>query len=207
MVGPRARLNNRLAGVGGDSYTAAMTEIVFYTASTLNGFIADERNSLEWLFAVDSSDGPDFEGFLQNIGVLVEGSTTYEWVLHHEKLLEQPQKWTELYGDRPTFVFTSRELPVPLGADVTFVTGAVQDALPRLLEAAGSRDVWVVGGGDLAGQFFDAGALTQIQVSVTPATLSGGAPLLPRDIGPDRLRLENVEKFGQFAHLTFGIRT
>ena len=184
-----------------------MSEVVYYTASTLNGFIADERNSLEWLFAVDDTERPDFDAFIADIGVIVEGSTTYEWVLDHERLLEQPEKWTELYGDRPTVVFTSRQLPIPLGADVTLLSGSVADALPRLFEAAGEKDIWIVGGGDLAGQFFDAGALTQVVVSITPATLTGGAPLLPREIGPDRLTLRSVEKFGQFAHLSFDIRS
>jgi dihydrofolate reductase len=102
-------------------------------------------------------------------------------------------------------VFTTRDLPVPAGADVRFVRGAVADALPLLRDLAGDGDVWVVGGGDLAGQFLDAGALDEIQLSVAPAALTGGAPVLPRRLGPDRLRLRDVERFGQFAHLTYDV--
>ena len=64
----------------------------------------------------------------------------------------------------------------------------------------------VVGGGDLAGQFLDAGALDQVQLSVAPAALTGGAPVLPRTLGPDRLHLRDVERYGQFAHLTYDVR-
>ena len=183
-----------------------MTRVVFYTATTLNGFIATEDDSLEWLFEVGSPDAVDFSSFLAGIDVLVTGSTTYEWVYEFEKLAEHPEKWREFYGERPTFVFTSRELPAPDGADIRFVNGEVKDHLGSILGSAGEGDVWVIGGGDLAGQFFDIGALDEIQATITPVTLTGGAPLLPRDIRSDRLELKSAEKFGQFAHLTFEVR-
>jgi dihydrofolate reductase len=181
--------------------------VVYYTASTLNGFLADEENSLAWLFAVDSGETPDLSTQLGDVGADVMGSTTYEWVLREERLLEEPGRWQELdyLGDRPAFVFTSRDLPRPDGADVRFLRGAVADALPEIAAAAGGKDVWLLGGGDLAGQFWEAGALDEIQVSFAPATLPGGAPLLPRRIGPDELRLRKAERFGQFAHLTYDV--
>lgn len=181
--------------------------VVYYTASTLNGFLADEENSLSWLFAVESEGTPDLATQLGDVGADVMGSTTYEWVLREERLLEQPGRWQELdyLGDRPAFVFTSRDLPRPDGADVRFLRGSVADALPEIAAAANGRDVWLLGGGDLAGQFWEAGALDEIQVSFAPATLPGGAPLLPRRIGPDALRLRRAERFGQFAHLTYDV--
>lgn len=183
-----------------------MTRIVYYTASTLNGYLADADNSLAWLFAVDDNDGPDIAAFMDGMGVFVEGSTTYEWVLREEKLLENPAKWQQFYGDKPTYVFTSRELPVPDGADVRFVSGSVANALPGIVAAAGDQDVWVVGGGELAGQFLDVGALDELVVTMAPAVLVGGAPLLPRDLGPDRLSLRSAAAYGQFAQLTYAVK-
>ncbi|PYI69555.1 deaminase [Arthrobacter livingstonensis] len=183
-----------------------MTRIVYYTASTLNGFLADADNSLAWLFAVDDAGAPDIAAFMEGMGVFVEGSTTYEWVLREEKLLENPEKWPQYYGNRPTYVFTSRELPVPDGADVRFVRGSVADALPEILVAAGELDVWVVGGGGVAGQFLDIGALDELVITVAPAVLTGGVPLLPRSLGPDRLELLSAGRHGQFAQLTYGVR-
>ena len=104
-----------------------------------------------------------------------------------------------------TFVFTTRDLPIPEGADVTLVSGDVTDVLPRLREAAGDADIWVVGGGDLAGQFLDAGALDEIAVSVAPVLLTGGAPLLPRRLESDRLRLVSAKAVGQFARLVYAV--
>lgn len=134
----------------------------------LNGFIADQANSLDWLFSVMSDEQPPVA---TNAAVRVEGSTTYERVLEHEDLIAQPQKWAEYFGNKPTFVFTTRDLPVPEGADVRFVRGDVTDALPAIREAASDRDIWIVGGGDLAVQFMDAGVLDEISVSIVPATV------------------------------------
>ncbi|MDQ1294955.1 MAG: hypothetical protein QG608_2840 [Actinomycetota bacterium] len=182
-----------------------MGRIVFDTATSLNGWIADERNSLDWLFAVDNGLTPDEELFPSGAGVLVEGSTTYEWFLAEYDVLEHPEKWRDFHGGKPTFVFTTRELPVPAGADVRFVAGPVAAALPALREAAGDADIWVVGGGDLAGQFLDAGALDEVALSVAPVALTGGAPLLPRRLESDRLRLVRANAVGQFARLVYAV--
>ncbi|WP_010205264.1 dihydrofolate reductase family protein [Salinibacterium sp. PAMC 21357] len=179
-----------------------MSRILFETASTLNGFIADESHSLEWLFAVDADETP---AVAPTATVMVEGATTYEWVLEHENLMAQPHKWTEFFGQKSTFVFTTRTLPVPEGADVRFVSGSVTDALPTIREAAGDGDIWLVGGGDLAAQFLEADALDQISVSFAPATLVAGAPLFPRVLGSDRLRLASAKAVGQFAHVVYDV--
>ncbi|MDX2375425.1 dihydrofolate reductase family protein [Microbacterium sp. LRZ72] len=183
-----------------------MTRFLFDTATSLDGFIADEANSLGWLFAVPHGTTPDDELLPSGHRVMVEGSTTYEWLLAESDLLAHPEKWHEFYGDRPVFVFTSRDLPVPEGADVRFVGGPVADALPVIRAAADGGDVWVVGGGDLAGQFLDAGALDRIAISIAPVALGAGAPLFPRRIESDRLTLIEAKAVGQFARVIFDVQ-
>ena len=175
-----------------------MTRFRYATATSLDGFIADERNSLQWLFDTPGAEGAEsaFGAFLREIGAQVQGSTTYEWLLEHEP--------GHVY-ERPTFVFTSRDLPTAEG-DVRFVGGPVTDHLPAITAAAGPKDVWLVGGGELVGQFADAGALDEIAVSIAPVTLGAGAPLLPRRLGPDRLELVSLQQTGQFAEATFRMR-
>lgn len=179
--------------------------VVYATASTLNGFLADDEDSLDWLFAVPGADEAEGElgPFIAAAGALVMGSTTYEWILRHEHLLDRPQAWS--YA-QPAFVFSSRRLPPVAGADVRFVAGAVAEAWPAISTAAGDRDVWLVGGGDLVGQFADAGLLDEIRVSVAPVTLVSGRPLLPRRLESDRLELTSVTRSGQFAELRFAVR-
>ncbi len=164
----------------------AMSRTIYYTATTLDGFIADENNSLDWLFAVEGSgEASNFGDFFAGIGAMAMGATTFTWVVEHERLTENPEKWTSWYGDRPTWVFTHHALPEIPGADVRFVQGDVRPVHADMMAAAGERHVWLVGGGDLVGQFADAGLLDEIIASIAPVTLGAGAPLLPR-------RLTNV---------------
>lgn len=184
-----------------------MTRAIFYTAATLNGFLADEHDSLSWLLSIPQDDAAaDIADFVAGIGVMVEGSSTYEWVVREEDLLTRPERWQEFYGDLPTFVFTTRELPAVPGADIRFVRGSVADRWADIVAAAGGRDVWVVGGGDLAGQFVDAGLLDEFVVTIAPATLRAGKPLLPRDLDHSRLELTGVRQAGPFAELTYRLR-
>jgi len=182
-----------------------MTRVIFNTAVSFDGYIADEKNSLGWLFAVDPDDQPENAEFMSRIGVLVEGSTTYRWVLDAADLLDEPSKWQEFYGRRPTFVFSSRRHPSPAGADIRFVRGSVAEVMPDILEAAGDGDVWVMGGGDLAGQFLDADLLDEIDLTIAPVALGAGARLLPRRIESDRLRLTSASRYGQFARLVYSV--
>ena len=177
----------------------------YCTATTLDGYLADADNSLDWLFTVEREDeGRGFAGFLAGVGAMAMGATTYQWVLDHEQLLENPQRWQEFYADRPSWVFAHRDLaPIP-GADLRFVTGDVAAVHADMVAAAGGRNVWLVGGGDLVGQFHDAGLLDQVLVSVAPVTLGSGAPLLPRRI--EGLRLSGVARNGQMVDLTYDVQ-
>lgn len=181
-----------------------MPRFIYETASSLDGFLADEQHSLDWLFAV-AHDEVDTDGLVGPMGALVMGSATYGWLLEHERLLTEPERWQQFYGDRPVYVFSSRTQPVPRGADVRVRGGAVADVLDEITAAAGDRDVWLVGGGDLVGQFFDAGALHRVQITFAPVTLGAGAPLLPRRIESDTLLLQEVRRQGQFVRMVYDV--
>jgi dihydrofolate reductase len=180
---------------------------IYNTASTLDGFLATPDNSLDWLFEVPGADDAEssIADFLAGIGVLVMGATTYEWVLGHESLLQHPERWREWYADRPTWVFTHRDLPSVPGADIRFTSADPADLHAEMVSAAGGRDVWLMGGGDLVGQFADGGLLDRVVVTVAPVTLGAGAPLLPRVLRSDRLTLVSVEQRGRFAELTYDV--
>src|SRR4051812_19270665 len=94
----------------------------FYTATTLDGFIATDDDSLDWLFALGDPTESTYPGFIAEVGALAMGSVTYEWVLAHttEMTAVTGSAWPYT---QPTWVFTHRKLkPVP-GADIRFVSG------------------------------------------------------------------------------------
>ena len=169
-----------------------MTKVQYYTACTLDGFIADEHNSLDWLFEVPHGDNEgDWDEFISGVGALAMGATTYEWVRDH--LAERGEPWPYAV---PAFVFTHRDLARIEGADVRFAVGGVRGVHEEMVAAAGGRDLWVVGGGDLAAQFAEAGLLDEICVSIAPVTLGAGRPLFPR---PFDLKLTELARNGDFA--------
>jgi dihydrofolate reductase len=179
----------------------------YYTATTIDGYIADEHNSLEWLFEVDRGGGDGgFGEFFAEVGAMATGATSYEWMLEHLRLLDEPETWRRYYGDTPCWVFTHRELPPVPGATLTFVQGDVRPVHEEMTRAAGGKNVWLLGGGDLVGQFADQGLLDEVLLSVAPVTLGGGAPLLPRRLGASDLELVDVDRAGQFARLAYRVR-
>ena len=183
-----------------------MARTQYYTATTIDGFIADENNSLDWLFQVDRGVGDEsrFDAFFAGVGAMAMGATTYRWVLGHERLLDEPARWQRYYGSTPTWVFTHGALtPVP-DADIRFVQGDVAPVHADMVASAGQRNVWLVGGGDLVGQFADQGLLDQVLLGVAPVALGAGAPVLPRRL-IGRLTLVGVEQDGQFANLTYDV--
>ena len=181
----------------------------YYTATTLDGYIADEHNSLEWLFEVDrdaEAGEHSFAAFFAQVGAMAMGATTYKWVLDHERVLDEPGKWSGWYGETPCWVFTHGTLPTVPGANISFVQGDVAPVHEQMAAAAGEQNIWLVGGGELVGQFADQQLLDEILVGIAPVTLGSGAPLLPRRLTASQLELVDVSRDRQFARLTYRVR-
>jgi dihydrofolate reductase len=175
----------------------------YYTATSLDGFIADSEHSLDWLFTrKQEPDGPlNYRDFIAKVGAIAMGSTTYEWILDHEFKDKDPADWKWPY-DVPGWVFTHRQLPVVPNAAIEFTSGDVAPVHQAMTRAAGDRNIWIVGGGDLAGQFADAGLLDEVIVMIAPVTLGAGAPLLPRRI---ELRVEEVGRNVDLTSARFSV--
>lgn len=179
----------------------------YYTATSLDGFIADPQNSLDWLFQFGEAGGEDYGAFIGEVGAIAMGSTTYEWILTHQVLLDadHPQAWVY---EQPSWVFTSRNLPTVEGADIQFVSGDVRLVHQKMAAAAKGKNIWIVGGGDLVGQFHDEGLLDEVIVSIASVTLGGGAPLLPRAITTPPLKLLSAKIYGQaFVQLHYEVHS
>ena len=180
-----------------------MTKTQYYTASSIDGFIADPNHSLDWLFPLGNIEDTSYPSFIRNVGALAMGSSTYEWMLRHHIHLDadRPEPWPY---DQPAWVFSSRELQRIPGADIRFVRGDVRPVHHEMVQAAAGKNVWIVGGGDLAGQFYDAGLLDEMFVQVGSVTLGAGKPLFPRIVTSPPLRLISVKAVGTgFAELHY----
>lgn len=151
-----------------------MSRIQYFVAASIDGFIATTKDDLGWLLEFDGFEGgkESYETFMAGVGCIVMGGETFTWLMEHE-----PGKWP--YPATPCYVFTRHEHATPPGADITFIRGAVHEFLQDFTDAAGAKNVWVVGGGNLAAQFAAAGLLDEMILSVIPVVLGDGKHLLP----------------------------
>lgn len=161
----------------------------YYTATSLDGFIATTEHSLDWLLKQDiDMDGPmAYPGFVETIGALAMGASTFEWVMRAEQ-----GNWGYT---QPTWVFTHRALDLPTTGDVRLTQSDVRDVHAQMTAAAGGKDLWVVGGGDLAGQFADAGLLDEVWLQYAPVTLGAGASVLPRELDLELVEIARNRAF------------
>jgi dihydrofolate reductase len=188
------------------SDTAPTGRTLYYTATTLDGFIADANHSLDWLFQFGDPENTGYEEFIADVGALAMGSSTYEWVLRHAfgPEADRPQPWPYT---QPAWVFTTRSLARVEGADIRFARGDVARPHQDMVAAAAGKNVWIVGGGDLAGQFHDRGLLDELIVTIASVTLGEGKPLLPRPIVTPPLLLRSAQQFGaDFVQLRYEVQ-
>jgi dihydrofolate reductase len=186
-----------------------MSLVRYYAAQTLDGYIAESDDNLDWLLkyeghyddADSDADQAGYDAFYEGIGALVWGSTTYEWVLDHI------DDWA--YGGKPCWVLSSRELPKPEGegVDIRIVSGEIPDLYDEMLASAGDRDLWIVGGGNVASQFADHGLLDRVEVTVVPVVLGEGKPLFDRRLPGAPMQLISTTAFASgLVGLTYEVK-
>lgn len=177
----------------------------YYAASSLDGFIATEDDSLEWLFPLADIEKTSYPAFIAEVGAIAMGSSTYEWLLKHVVKLGAVKEGVWPYS-QPAWIFSRRTLDAPAGADIRFVQGDVRPVHAQMKKVANTKNIWVMGGGELAGQFFDAGLLDELIVQIGSVSLGHGKPVFPRRVFSPVLRLMSVERFNEgIAELRYEI--
>lgn len=175
----------------------------YYTASSLDGFVATSDHKLDWLMQFGAVADSNFARFIEQVGALAMGSHTYEWLLHEAGVGQAGEPWPYT---QPCWVFSTRELARIDGADIRFARGDVCRVHREMAAAAGGRNRWVVGGGELAGQFHDHGLLDELFIQIAPVTLGQGVPVLPRRIATPALRLTGVQQMAAgFVELRYAV--
>ena len=178
----------------------------YFTATSLDGFIATEDDSLDWLFPLGNLNESSYPGFIAEVGALAMGSATYEWMVRNSEKVAAEAGTVWPYT-QPAWIFSSRTLPAIEGANINFVRGDVRQVHSEMRAAAGDKNIWIVGGGDLAGQFYDAGLLDELIIQIGSATLGKGKQLFPRRVLSPGLHLVSVRQMGSgMAELCYEVR-
>lgn len=145
---------------------------IYFAAASLDGFIADKNDSLEWLFKNGPTDISFIDEFLETVGSIAMGASTYQWLLDNNK-----GPWPYKV---PCFVFTHRKFETVEGADVRFVKGDILSLHNELKKLALAKNVWLMGGGDLVGQFHDLGLVDEMHIQTVAVFLNEGKKLFAR---------------------------
>jgi dihydrofolate reductase len=162
----------------------ANSRVTIHMLASLDGFIARRDGSVDWLETPDTFEGgatmtPEFVAeFLKTIDCYVMGSRTYETALQFEA---KGLGWS--YGDKPTFVLTSRELP-KARKTVEFYSGDLTRLVEERLKPS-FRSIWFVGGGAVSGECLRLGLADEVRYSIMPVLIGDGISFfdgLDRDI-------------------------
>ena len=151
----------------------AESRVTIHMAASLDGFIARKDGSVGWLETSDNFEGGDTMApesvveFLRTIDCYVMGSRTYETALDFEA---KGLGWS--YGDKPTFVLTSRELPKTRNT-VEFYSGDLELLVGEKLKT-NFRSIWFVGGGEVSGECLRLGLADEVRYSIMPILIGDG---------------------------------
>src|SRR5258706_15460109 len=144
--------------------------LTIHMVSSLDGIVAKKDNSVSWFETSDNYEkgvaGQDPEEFLKTIDCYVMGSRTYEHALE----LSKSYGWA--YGDKPTIVVTSRNLPIER-QNIEFYSGDLNKLVNDRLKPK-YKNVWLVGGAMLAKDFIRLKLTDEIRLSVLPIILGDG---------------------------------
>ncbi len=149
------------------------SRVTIHMVASLDGFIARKDGNVDWLEIPDKYEGgetlsPEFVAeFLKTIDCYVMGSRTYETALRFEA---KGLGWA--YGDKPTFVLTSRALPKARGT-VEFHSGELAQLVNERLKP-NFRSIWVVGGGDVCSACLRLGLADEVRYSIVPVLIGDG---------------------------------
>jgi dihydrofolate reductase len=165
-----------------------MTKILVYIATSLDGFVARENGSIDWL---PESSESSYEAFYKSIDTVIMGKTTYDQILTFG---EYP------YKDKKSIVFSKTQQNDDENAEfVSDIEKFVKDSFP-----GAGENIWLVGGAKIIASFLKQGVVDEIIITKIPVILGNGILLFP-NIEETKLELIKTEKFGQLVDLHYKV--
>lgn len=170
--------------------------VVLFIASSLDGYIATDDESMDWLNSVEGEGDNGFSEFYETVDTVLLGKRTYDWIMRLD-LEEFP------YKDKDCYVFTRSSLEDT--DDVTFIRTDIGGFIDELKKQHG-KNIWLVGGGDLLHSFIQEKLVDELIITVAPRILGGGIPLFKEGDSRLDLSLKRVRHFNQFVELHYEVR-
>jgi dihydrofolate reductase len=161
-----------------------MGKIILNLAASLDGFIAEESGSVDWLNDfLHPEEDYGMQLFFQQCGTAIMGAKTYEQTL----------SFNYWYGNMEGIVFTERDLPPLEGKSIQFVSGDPKEIVMAL--RGKKKDSWLVGGSSLIAQFINKNLLNEMIITIVPRLLGRGIPLCQDIKEIQKLKLEETKTY------------
>lgn len=175
---------------------SAQRKVVLYIAASLDGYIAREDGSVDWLDPTDTQADDNYQNFLGRIDTIVMGNATYEQT--KELAAEFP------YREQRCYVFSRKRAGEEEGF-VEFINPDIPAFLEELREQEG-RHIWLMGGAKILDAFLRERAVDELIITIIPRLLGSGIPLFQNGQPDQRLELLNVEKLGEMVQLHYRLK-
>lgn len=168
-------------------------KVIVYIATSLDGYIATDNDSLDWLFRVEGEGDNGYSEFYDRIDTIVLGRRTYDWIMDVEKD-------NFPYKNKKCYVFSNSKY----GSNeyVKFVNEDTVSFINTLKNTEG-RNIWIVGGGNLISHFLKENLVDELIITIAPTIIGTGIPLFAKQNLEMDLELQSVRRFNQFAELHY----
>ena len=166
-----------------------MARAVFYGAISLDGYLADKEDRLEWLYGQEGGELVPYDAFYQTIDYTIMGRRTYEAIKRDAEL-------EAIYPEKKNYLFTHSTIQVD---DTMQLVN--EDPVEFIKALPADKTVWIVGGGSLLKPVKEAGIIEEWWIQIVPILLGEGVPLFLPQSNQQKLQLLETEQFGQFAQL------
>lgn len=167
-------------------------KIILYIGTSIDGYIANDDGTLKWLETTEVEGDSGYDSLIERIDTVVMGKGTYDVVRGFD--MDYP------YRDFKNYVFSK----TVSGSDefASFIDEEVKTFINKLKQHPG-KDIWLIGGGNLAREFFKGNLIDEIQLAIAPIILGKGISLYTGDDITQKYTLTKVEKLGQLAMLHY----
>lgn len=168
-----------------------MPKLKLFIAMSLDGFIADPSDSIDWLEAIEGQGDNGYQSFYNSVDTLIMGRRTYDWIKEHTDRYP--------YTGKISYVITSQDHDDT--QEVKFSKDPV--TLIKKLKKGKGKDLWLVGGGVLVDALLKEGLVDEIILTIAPIILGSGIPLFKGSKA--NLKQTKIQVFNQFTQIHYEV--
>ena len=171
-------------------------KLVLYIATSLDGYIATEDDSLEWLFNIEGEGDNGYSEFYSTVDTILIGRRTHDWIIEQEK-------GNFPYKNKKCYVFSKSESGK--NENVEFINQDVVEFTNKIKRLDGGN-IWLVGGGNLLHSFIKERLVDEFIITIAPTLIGHGIELFKKNDFELELKLKNIRRFNQFVELHYELK-